>query len=231
MAYMAGLELTLDGSATVYSERYGEFFHNRFGAKTQARHVFLEGSMIRTHATWRVLEIGFGLGLNFLTTLQEANARGRALDYRAFEIDPQPRHLLEKIGRDEPAAADPLWQQLLLAWPADASRARLDLTRARHRLQVDFVDASSAPLPFSCVEAIYLDGFSPAVNPELWTSGFILGLAGSLAPGGWIATYSAAGAVRRAFAEAGLRIERCTGLAGKREWLRAQKPPPGLATP
>jgi len=104
MAYTAGLELTLDGSATVYSERYGEFFHNRFGAKTQARHVFLEGSMIRTHATWRVLEIGFGLGLNFLTTLQEANARGRALDYRAFELDPQPRDLLEKIGRDEPAA-------------------------------------------------------------------------------------------------------------------------------
>ena len=71
--------------------------------------------------------------------------------------------------------------------------------------------------------AIYLDGFSPTRNPEVWTPEFVGRLAKTLAPGGVLATYSAAGHVRRALEAAGLRVERRPGAPGKRECLRAMK--------
>jgi tRNA U34 5-methylaminomethyl-2-thiouridine-forming methyltransferase MnmC len=212
------VELTPDGGRTAFSERYGEHFHNRNGALTQAQRIFLEASHTDRHPAPRVLEIGFGLGVNFLTTLASTSSRRVALDYRAFEIDPQPRELLESVGRDLPAAAHPLWTRLLSAWP-EARALELD----GQRIDVAIADASAAELPSQWASAIYLDGFSPTVNAELWSEAFIARLAHTLAPGGWIVTYSAAGAVRRALAAAGLQVEREPGVAGKRESLRAQK--------
>lgn len=216
----ATVELTADGSRTAFSARYGEHYHNRNGAATQARHVFLEGSQTHTHPAPRVLEIGFGLGLNFLTSLADAHERGVPLEYRAIELAPQPRELLAQIAVDHPGSRLPLWRALLTVWPHGAD----ELEVAGRHLAVDIGDATVLALPQGWASAIYLDGFSPAVNPELWSEAFIARLAEALAPGGWIVTYSAAGDVRRAFEAAGLAVERRSNVAGKREYLAAQRP-------
>jgi tRNA U34 5-methylaminomethyl-2-thiouridine-forming methyltransferase MnmC len=216
----ATVELTPDGSHTAFSTRYGEHYHNRNGAASQSRHVFLEGSGTHLHAAPRVLEIGFGLGLNFLTTLANVEERGVTLDYRAIEFDPQPRELLMQIASAAPGAAHPLWRALMTVWPHDAD----ELEVAGKHLAVDIGDATRLALPQGWASAIYLDGFSPAVNPELWSDSFIARLAEALTPGGWIVTYSAAGDVRRALATAGLVVERRESIAGKREFLAAQRP-------
>lgn len=215
------LLLTPDGSHTLFSPRYGEHYHNRNGAASQAHHVFLEGSFTHRHAAPRVLEIGFGLGLNFLTSLDDSQRRGTPLDYRAIESDPQPGDLLARVAAGQPGARHPLWQALLSAWPHGAA----DLDAGAQRLGVAIGDATQVALPQQWASAIYLDGFSPAVNPELWSDAFIARLAGALAPGGWIVTYSAAGHVRRALAGAGLAVERRPGVAGKRQYLAAQRAP------
>lgn len=88
-------------------------------------------------------------------------------------------------------------------------------------LTVHFEDVLGAELPQGWATALYLDGFSPARDPEVWTPGLMARLAGSLAPGGVLATYSAAGHVRRARTAAGLRVEKRPGPPGKRECLRA----------
>ena len=79
-------------------------------------------------------------------------------------------------------------------------------------------------MPQGWATALYLDGFSPTRNPEVWTPDFVARLAGALAPGGVLSTYSAAGHVRRSLQAAGLHVERRPGAPGKRECLRAVKP-------
>ncbi|MBB6097712.1 tRNA U34 5-methylaminomethyl-2-thiouridine-forming methyltransferase MnmC [Deinobacterium chartae] len=208
---------TPDGSLTLYSERFGQHYHSRHGAATQARVVYLEGTRTHLHPAPRVLEVGFGAGLNFLTTLSSALERGRALDYLAFEFDPLPAALLAELHAQHPLAGHPLWQAVLKTWGPGG----LQLETPELRLEVRVQDVTGAALPERWASALYLDGFSPAANPEVWTPDFCARLAAALVPGGWLATYSAAGAVRRALAAAGLEVHKHRGLAGKREFVTA----------
>ncbi len=216
---------TPDGTLTVFSERYGELYASRHGAGRQARTVFLEGSGTHLHPAPRVLEVGFGLGLNFRTTLEQVSERGAALAYRAFEAFPLPSAVLEEVSAGE---AHPLWRALLAAWDEGAARGQLEVSAGPRYLRVDFADVSTAALPSAWASAVYLDGFSPAKNPEVWTPQVLARLSESLVPGGRLATYSAAGAVRRGLLATGLRVERrrgrAYGLVGKGEFLVAHKP-------
>ena len=232
------IEPTPDGSATLWSERFCQHFHNRNGALTQARHVFLQGTHTHLHSSPRVLEIGFGVGTSFLTTIADAAIRNVPLSYLAFEFDPQPAETLREIGNRHPAGGHPLWSGLLARWPVrdkDADRpcirsaselasSSFMLSHEKILVEICFVDAVTARFPRSWASAVYLDGFSPDVNPELWTPGFAACLADAMSPGSWLATYSVAGTVRRALAQAGLRVAKRPGVAGKRECLHAQRP-------
>ena len=65
-------------------------------------------------------------------------------------------------------------------------------------------------------DAWFLDGFSPAKNPELWSPDLMAEVGRHTAPAGTFATYTAAGHVRRALAEAGFIVERRAGHGRKR---------------
>ncbi|WP_414656835.1 tRNA (5-methylaminomethyl-2-thiouridine)(34)-methyltransferase MnmD [Deinococcus sp. VB343] len=218
--------LTPDGSRTAHSVRFGEAYGSRHGARAQAHHVFLEGSGTDLHPAPRVLEIGFGLGLNFRATLANAAERGVPLDYLAYEFDPAPPSLLREVAEGGEGAAHPLWLELLRDW---ACAERLSVEAGEARLRVHFADVTQAAgtgaeLPLDWATALYLDGFSPTRNPEVWTPEFVARLALALAPGGMLTTYSAAGHVRRSLEAAGLQVERRPGAPGKRECLRAVRP-------
>ena len=215
------IERTADGSLTLFSQRYGERYASRHGARSQSRTVYLLGTGTHRHPSPRVLEVGFGLGLNFRTTLENVSGRNAALSYQAFEVCPLPAPLLAELAPDE---TQPLWTALLEQWDAGAAAGELMVAHGPHRVHIHFADVSAAPLPAGWASAVYLDGFSPAHNPEVWTLGLLHRLAQSLAPGGRLATYSAAGAVRRGLMAAGLKAEKRRGLAGKREFLVASKP-------
>lgn len=219
--------VTPDGSRTALNTRFGEAYGSRHGAAAQAHHVFLEGTGTHLHPAPRVLEIGFGVGVNFRATLENAARRGAPLEYAAFEFDPAPAGVLREVAQGGEGADQPLWAALLEAWPEGGggeggrSPAALNLRQDRDSVTVHFQDVLSAELPRGWATALYLDGFSPTVNPEVWTPEFVARLASTLAPGGVLATYSAAGHVRRSLQAAGLRVERRPGAPGKRECLRA----------
>ena len=73
-------------------------------------------------------------------------------------------------------------------------------------------------------DAWFLDGFAPARNPELWGEALMREVAAHTAPGGTLASYTAAGHVRRALAEAGLDVRRAPGYGRKRHMTLAGKP-------
>ncbi|MPY65151.1 tRNA (5-methylaminomethyl-2-thiouridine)(34)-methyltransferase MnmD [Deinococcus sp. SDU3-2] len=210
--------LTPDGSRTAVSARYGEAYGSRHGAAAQARHVFVEGSGTHAHPTPRVLEVGFGLGVNFRATLAECARRGAPLEYVAYEFDPAPVDLLREVAEGGEGSEHSAWEELLAGWGGPAP---LTVRVPGLSLTVRCEDIRTAQLPREWATALYLDGFSPARNPEVWTPEVVGRLASALAPGGVLTTYSAAGHVRRALTGAGLEVERRPGPPGKREHLRA----------
>jgi tRNA U34 5-methylaminomethyl-2-thiouridine-forming methyltransferase MnmC len=224
--------LTDDGSWTLESARYGETYRSRRGAVREALHVFVEGSGVAARLAGaqatRVLEIGLGTCLNLALSAGVALRHGTPLVYVAVEHDPLPAATLADLGLE--SVADAPFVAALLAWRATWDDAPgVDPPPLHHacvRVEVIRGDATTARLPTG-VDALYLDGFSPRVNPELWTPAALGRFARCLRPGGVLTTYSVSGRVRRGLAESGLVVARRAGPpGGKRESLRAERPAP-----
>jgi tRNA 5-methylaminomethyl-2-thiouridine biosynthesis bifunctional protein len=211
----ARLDHAADG--TPRSTAYGDVYHSAAGGQAQARHVFLDGNGLP--ARWRgrerfvVLETGFGLGNNFLATLE------------AWRMDPQRCGTLHFVSVEKhPLRADDLAPALRDAWPMlvpGMHRIRFD--GGRVVLTLAFADIADAlPQLRLSADALFLDGFSPERNPEMWSRPVLKRLARLAAPGAMAATWCVATEVRTALAEAGFECEKRPGFGGKREMLVAR---------
>ncbi len=217
------------------SRRFGDVYYALEDGLAESRAVFLAGCGLpdawtgRAHFT--VAELGFGTGLNIAALLhlwRESGASGRL---HIFSIEGFP------VAREDAARA-------LSAWPeiADAARALLDrwplATPGFHRVDLpewnatfDLAvgDAAWALDQWSgAADAWFLDGFSPALNPDMWSDAVLDGVAARSAPGARLGTFTVAGAVRRGLAERGFQVDKRPGHGRKRERLEAILP--GAAT-
>ena len=231
MAAIVPAELAFAGDGTPFSSRYGDIYHSSQGGLEQARHVFLAGNELP--ARWKdarrfvILETGFGLGVNFLATWQawraSPAAAGGRLHYVAVEQHPFARADLEQLHRRWPELAA-LAAELDAQWPLPLPGLhRLDLGNVV--LTLGFGAAAELlPQLTLAADAIYLDGFAPDRNPELWSDPVIAQVRRLAAPGATFATWTTAGEVRRRLAGADFSIERRPGFGGKREMLSGRLP-------
>jgi tRNA 5-methylaminomethyl-2-thiouridine biosynthesis bifunctional protein len=226
-------ELAFDSEGTPYSPAYGDVYHSAESGPGQARHVFVGGNDLpRRWAGARVftiLETGFGLGLNFLATWREWHAdpaRCERLHYVSIEKHPFDRGALRTLHLRYGEFA-PLAEQLQQAWPPlVAGLHRLHFEDGRLTLTLAFGDADLLmPRLRLRADAIYLDGFAPRRNPEMWSAQLMQGIARFARPGTTIATYSSAGVVRQGLEAAGFALEKCPGFGRKREMLRGSYAP------
>lgn len=226
------LEKTGDGSLTLYSEHYGQTFHSLHGAVTESRHVFVEGAGIgerlRQSGTCRVLEVGFGTGLNCFLTADVACAAGARLDLISLEKDLLPAAALRELEFTALLAHPELLERYLdfrEALPEQVTPGDYTVPLgAGVSLTIKVGQAPEQVLPVNWADAVYHDAFSPDANPDLWSGGFLQKLHGSLAPGGKLVSYSVKGSVRRALSELGFTVTRQPGPpGGKRQMLVAQK--------
>ena len=229
----AKLSFTPDG--TPYSETYGDVYHASAGGLGQARHVFLAGNGLpqrwQGHERFVILETGFGLGLNFLATWhawREDAQRGERLHFVSIEKHPfladDLAVLHAALHAKSPELAT-LANELRREWPPLVPGLhRLFLEDGRVVLDLVFGDATDwLPQLVAEVDAFYLDGFSPAKNPELWTATLLKALSELAAPDATLATWSVASAVREALSGNGWQLDKAPGYAGKREMLRGTR--------
>src|SRR5690606_1137808 len=80
------------------------------------------------------------------------------------------------------------------------------------------------------VDAFFLDGFAPRVNPDMWSPAVFGQLRRLAVSGATAATWCAAGQVRRDLRDAGFLVSRAPGIAGKWEITQAVLRP-GLGAP
>lgn len=231
---MVGPLTTLDGSLTLESPRYGETYRSRRGALSESRHVFLAASgleaLMAVRGAVRVMEVGFGTGLNFLVTAAAAAEAGASLQYLAAERDPLPVEAMAALRYDELLATFE-GPARLLAWyrqlgsPLPRGSNAWTLANTSLTLFVGEAKGLVAGVGEGTVDAVYLDPFSPRANPDAWEEDLLTSLAATLAPGGRLVTYSVSGEVRRRLTGAGLDVAKVPGpTGGKRESLVARAP-------
>ena len=217
---------------TPASPLFGDVYHARAGALPQAQHVFIAGNGLP--ARWRgrerfvILETGFGLGNNFLATWaawREDAQRSERLVFISVEKHPLRRADLERAHAGSPLPA--LARALVDAWPPLTPGAHvLDFDGGRVRLLLALGDARDWLKELVAeVDAFYLDGFSPAKNPELWDAYLLKLLARLAARDATAATWSRTPGVLDGLRAAGFEVEKAPGFASKGRMTRARFAP------
>lgn len=211
---------------TPRSALYGDIYFSGDG-EAETEHVFLNGNDLpaRFAAAQRfsIGELGFGAGLNFLKTwaLWRRTAKPAGARLHFFSVEGFP------LSPEDMARAHAAWPGL------DGLSARLrellpPPAPGLHPLELDEevsltlgLGEAGAILRASegGVDAWFFDGFSPAKNPEMWRPELFAEAARLSNPGASFATFTVAGAVRRALEAAGFAHEKRKGFGAKREML------------
>ncbi|RZM79211.1 tRNA (5-methylaminomethyl-2-thiouridine)(34)-methyltransferase MnmD [Leptolyngbya iicbica] len=214
------IEPTADGSATFYSDTFGEWFHSRSGAYDEARHTYVQATRLVERAQNQgqitILDVCYGLGYNTAAALEAIWAVQPDLPIRlvGLELDmtvPQAaiaqgllkdwpeavQAALGAIARPHPKSLSQNWGRDFLELPH--LNAELLIGDARQQIQTLVAQNFQA-------DVVFLDPFSPPRCPQLWTVEFLGLVAQCLHPQGILATYSCAAAVRAALQLAGLHI-------------------------
>ena len=202
-----------DGDIPV-ARRFDDPYFSRTDGLAETRHVFLAGNDLpaRVRPGFAIAELGFGTGLNLLATV--AALRDTPIRYTSFEAFPMTA---PDMARALTAFPELDARELLNAWASGARRFTLGAVD----VQVIIGDVrDTLPAWPGRADAWYLDGFAPAKNPAMWSADIMAEVARHTNPGGTFATYTAAGAVRRALAEAGFTVTRAPGFGRKRHMSR-----------
>ena len=215
-------EITWLDERTPVSKQYGDPYYSVQDGLAEARHVFLDGNDLpaRFRPDFHIAELGFGTGLNLLATLQcfRKSACSGYLYFTSFEAAPlSAKTMLRALSGF--AELKPLATELLDHWPpqcghVELSDLKFNLVSGDARVSLKTYDKPA--------DAWFLDGFSPAKNPELWGADILAQDAHLTNPSGTFATYTAAGHVRRGLTDAGFDVTRRPGFGRKRHMTTGQ---------
>jgi tRNA U34 5-methylaminomethyl-2-thiouridine-forming methyltransferase MnmC len=216
---------TKDGSTTLFVPELNEHYHSINGALQESLHVFIRAGLehvLQQQAEVRLLEVGFGTGLNALLSLQHVLGQRARVYYDTLEKYPLRWELIQAMHFEKfilnPELLDYLaplhqsaWEQAVALLPNFALR----------KLQADL---ETLVLPGASYHLIYFDAFAPEKQPALWTDAIFQKLYDALLPGGVLVSYCAKGSFKRSLKAAGFVLEALPGPAGKREMTRARRP-------
>ncbi len=217
---------------SIRSEQFDDVYFSAEDGLAETRHVFLAGNNLpeswKNRERFTIAETGFGTGLNFLATwtlFEETAKPGQIIDYISFEKYPLSTKEIKET---------------LLPWVGEFS-GRLEMFLRYYPLRIpgfhrivlnervsltlifDDVNEAMAQLVVPCgVDAWFLDGFTPAKNPEMWSETVFKHMARLSAPGASVATFTAAGFVRRGLEKSGFKVQKMPGFGQKRDMVYAR---------
>lgn len=203
------------------AQAFDDPYYSLADGEHETRHVFLTGNDLpqRFCPGFHIAELGFGTGLNCLVALcawRAAKSEGR-LHFTSFERYPmtlEDMRLAHAGFAEVPIVAEPILAQLEHGWEVVTDELTLTVVVGDAR--------ETLPNWVGKADAWFLDGFSPAKNPELWEPQLLSEVARHTNAGGTFATYTAAGAVRRALSDAGFEVERVPGYGRKRHMTKGR---------
>ena len=210
---------TSDGSHSLISEQFQVSYHSIHGAIEESKVVFIDAGLAfkkQDKSKLKVLEIGFGTGLNAIMTYQFALSKQLAIEYTTFEAFPIDLETARQLNYPDLLKFEHC-SEILLKFHSH-SNVDLDLFKFHKYIQdfhqIDFRNE---------FDVIFFDAFAPSAQPTLWEAEMMQKMYDSLLPGGVLTTYCAQGAFKRTLKSIGFCIEALPGPKGKREITRAMK--------
>lgn len=215
------IQLTGDGSHTIAIPEMKVTYHSHHGAVGESMHVYIEAGLMplmnAAPLSIRILEIGFGTGLNALLSLREAMSRQIPVHYTAIEPYPLSADEISHLNHGQLLFMQDIFMQLHNAvWEEDVIINDF-FTLRKIKCTISELE------PIVAINCIYFDAFSPTFQPELWTVAVFEKMYHCLQPGGQLITYSSKSIVRRGMESAGFSVKKIPGPWGKREMVRAEK--------
>lgn len=215
---------TQDGSSSLYQPALDEHYHSIHGAYTESMHVFirmgLEPLLAQQKEHIRVMEVGFGTGLNAWLTALHSLDHHFMFHYVGLELQPLEQDLISSLNythQHPHPQAKPLWEAIHGAPWNEPHTITPHFTLEKQ--EFDW----TRHWPTGTFDLIYYDAFAPNKQPEMWTPELLEKCYALLNPGGVWVTYTSKGDVRRGLIGAGFTVEKVPGPPGKREMLRAIK--------
>lgn len=208
---------TGDGSKSLIHVELNEMFHSTHGAATESEIVFIQHGLSRfTNDNIKILEIGYGTGLNAILSYTANRRLKNHIDYHAVDNTILPDELY-RIHRNISDIEDDLYEKFLREWDTKITIDQ-NFSLTKHCYDI------TRNIPINEYNLVYFDAFSPEKQAELWTDAIFEKLYNMLVSGGALVTYSSKGLVKQALRNAGFTVRRLPGPPRKRHVLRAEKP-------
>ena len=212
---------------------YDDIYYASDG-RNEAERVFVDPLGLETlfrssrQVSFRIGELGFGTGLNFLAVCEkflETAPPDARLAYIAFEKHPLARQDFEKIARSHKPSFSAT-EELIAARPRLLSGWHKRYLRGgRICLSLCHGDALQGISEMSTkCHAWLLDGFDPKRNPDMWSLPLLKRVAELSEPSARLATFSAQGELRRKLESVGCEVTRIDQCPHKRHSLLARLP-------
>lgn len=227
---LAPPRLGWEGTAPV-ADAFGDMYYNPENGLAESEYVFPDGVGFDTLAATRdhlvIAETGFGTGLNFLATWARWKRLAAPCRLTFISTEAYPMTLAQLARTHAPFARLATEAAALRdAWPPPAPGFHLRLFEegriALLLLLGEAGDMLHALDAGAGVDAWYLDGFAPAKNPDMWRPDVLDQIARLSGPGTRLATFTAAGFVRRGLADRGFAVRKAPGFGRKKERLLAE---------
>ena len=216
---------TKDGSYTLYVPELNEHYHSVHGALQESQHVFIKHGLehvLNLRKDIKILEVGFGTGLNAILTYPFALAQKAFIQYDTLEKFPLTMEVVEQLQFDKvilnPELHDVFLKLHQAPWNEPVDVIPYFTLQKIHETLEEFVP------PRAYYDIIYFDAFAPEKQPELWSDEMFAKLFQATRPGGVLVTYCAKGSFKRSLKAAGYEVEALPGPPGKREMTRGLRP-------
>ena len=217
---MTKIILTADGSHTLYVPELNEHYHSVHGAIQESEFIFINNGFDKCKADpVKILEIGFGTGLNaFLTALKSCTSK-RKVHYTSVEKFPLPEKITGLLNYHKFKGNDTreIFTRLHCSpWNSEVSICENFILK---KIESDLREF----YPEDFFDIIYFDAFGPDKQPEMWSSEVFKKIADCTNEKGIFITYSAKGEVKRNLRSNGFTVTMLPGPPGKRQIIRADK--------
>ncbi len=210
---------TNDGSHSIFSSKFNENYHSKYGSILEAEHVFIKNGLLATKKNnLKILEVGFGSGLNTLLTSKYCLSEKIKTDYHSLEIYPINEDIYNKLNfyrlvnikkNDFISLHNSKWNvPFIVNKYFKLTKIHIDLKKFTTNSRYDI---------------IFFDAFSPEKQPDLWDIEMFNKMFHLLVKNGFLVTYCAKGVVKRTLKSAGFKVLDLDGPPGKRQMIRANK--------
>lgn len=217
------LKKTADGSHTLFVSELNETYHSIHGAIQESQHVFIKNGLhyFSNKTFVRILEVGFGTGLNALLTLLDSKNENQQVNYVSLEKFPLVNELILQLNYPSQLKLNTTQTALFNQLHTCKWNTTVPISTNFNLLKIkeDLIFFQTT----ATFDIVYFDAFAPEKQAELWTTEVFATIYKLLNSGGILVTYCAKGVVKRTIKSVGFQLETLSGPPGKREMIRAIK--------